>query len=718
MNPLFTSKPTLWSVGFACFVTASTAYAASSDVAKRAITPEEVVVTSQFRDSSLLDLAATVSVFDAATIEARGANNIEQLLNLAPNVNFSSGASRGRFFQIRGIGERSQFIDPVSPSVGLIIDGIDFSGLGLAASTLDIGQVEVLRGPQGTVYGANALAGLISMSSNAPSADTFLKVSAEVADYNGKTLGVVASGPLSERLGYRVALKNQQSDGYIENVFLNKDDVNNIDESVLRSKLRFAASDTLQLDFNLLYLDADNGYDAFSLYQNRKTQSDEPGKDSQETFAGSIITQWSGSAWFNLEAVLSAASSESEYSYDEDWSYVGFHPDEYVSTDSYLRDRNNITADVRFISNDASMLFNGSTSWVVGAYIREEDVDLDRNANFSSEFNTENHAVYGQLQTALNDKLSLVTGLRFEQRNADYSDSLAVSSDKDEDLWGGNLTLEYRHTDSTLFYGTISRGYKAGGVNGRIISASASNSDITPDLFEFDTESMINYEVGVKGAWLDRRLQAQVAVFYQDRSDVQAKQSIFDPANFSFDDFLANAAGGETTGLEVELNYLASDSLRFFAAAGVLSAEFEDFVSKSHVNAKDDNNGVPLSPVNLGGREVAHAPNYQFFVGSEVSLMPNLVLRLEVEGKDEFYFSNSHNEKSSHYELFNARLTYYASNWDVSVWGRNLTDKDYETRGFYFSNAFGNNPANGYAPEAYYQFGDPRVFGVSANYTF
>ena len=364
------------------------------------------------------------------------------------------------------------------------------------------------------------------------------------------------------------------------------------------------------------------------------------------------------------------------------------------------------------------MLFNGSTSWVVGAYIREEDVDLDRNANFSSEFNTENHAVYGQLQTALNDKLSLVTGLRFEQRNADYSDSLAVSSDKDEDLWGGNLTLEYRHTDSTLFYGTISRGYKAGGVNGRIISASASNSDITPDLFEFDTESMINYEVGVKGAWLDRRLQAQVAVFYQDRSDVQAKQSIFDPANFSFDDFLANAAGGETTGLEVELNYLASDSLRFFAAAGVLSAEFEDFVSKSHVNAKDDNNGVPLSPVNLGGREVAHAPNYQFFVGSEVSLMPNLVLRLEVEGKDEFYFSNSHNEKSSHYELFNARLTYYASNWDVSVWGRNLTDKDYETRGFYFSNAFGNNPANGYAPEAYYQFGDPRVFGVSANYTF
>jgi iron complex outermembrane receptor protein len=95
-----------------------------------------------------------------------------------------------------------------------------------------------------------------------------------------------------------------------------------------------------------------------------------------------------------------------------------------------------------------------------------------------------------------------------------------------------------------------------------------------------------------------------------------------------------------------------------------------------------------------------------------------LILRVELEGKDEFYFSNSHNEKSSDYELINARLTYFASNWDVALWGRNLTDQDYQTRGFYFSNAFGNNPANGYAPETYSQLGEPRVVGVSANYTF
>ncbi|MBU0537834.1 MAG: TonB-dependent receptor [Gammaproteobacteria bacterium] len=712
MNPLFTSKSLIWS---ACLVAANISYA---DGSAKSTNMEEMVVTSQFRDSKLLDLASTVSVFDGATISARGANNIEQLLSLAPNVNFSAGASRGRFFQIRGIGERSQFIDPVSPSVGLIIDGIDFSGLGLAASTLDIAQVEVLRGPQGTEYGASALAGLLSMTSKAPTSEFMVKVSAEVAEYNSQTLAVVASGPLSERVGYRVAMQKQQSDGYIENTYLGKDDVNNIDESVLRGKLNFAASDDLQMDFTFLYLDADNGYDAFSLYNNRETQSDQPGTDAQETFAASMITRWSGSELFSLESVLSLANSETEYGYDEDWVYVGFHPDEYSSVDNYQRDKDNISADVRFISTDASALFNGSSSWVVGVYLRQEDEDLERNVSFTSQFETENAAVYGQLRSSLSDKVDLVSGLRFEKRNADYSDSLLVNSNKDEDLWGGNLTLEYRYAENKLVYGTISRGYKAGGVNGRIISAAATNPDISSDMYEFDTEHMINYELGVKGSWLDSRLQAQVALFYQDRSDVQAKQSIFDPNDFSFDDFLVNAAGGETTGVEVELNYLASERLRFFAAAGLLNAEFDGFSSQSHVDAKDDINGGALAPVSLDGREVAHAPKYQFFVGSEVSLMANLILRVELEGKDEFYFSNSHNQKSTAYELVNTRLTYIGSNWDVSLWGRNLNDEDYETRGFYFSNAFGNNPANGYAPETYTQLGEPRVIGVSASYTF
>jgi len=709
MNFNYGTKPLTHSIGLAIALTS--AVAAADNIV------EEVVVTSQLREASQLDTPTSVSVVDATVIETRGATNLEQLLNLAPNVNFSSGASRGRFVQIRGIGERSQFIDPVNPSVGLIVDGIDFTGLGLAASTLDMQQVEILRGPQGTVYGANALAGLISMTSHAPTNEYFARVSAEAARYGSRTLSAVTSGPVSEQLGYRLAFQSQRSDGYVRNRFLDREDTNNIDETVTRGKLRYQASDDLQLDFTLFYLNADNGYDAFTLDNSRNTLSDQPGWDRQETLAGAATAQWSGSELFTLTSLVSAASSDTEYGYDEDWTYVGFHPWEYSSTDNYRRDRDNLSADLRLVSTEASRLFAGSTDWVAGVYLRTEEEALERNASFTSQFDSDNAALYGQLNTTLTERLELITGLRLEHRRADYADSLAVADKNGEHLWGGNMTLQFAAAENTLIYATLSRGYKAGGVNGRIISASATNPAIDSETFLFDTENMLNYELGIKGDWLDNRLQAQVAAFYQDRRNVQAKQSIFDPQDFSFDDYLANAAGGHSTGLEVELRYQASDALHLFATAGILSAEFEDFISSTHVDARNDYTG-DSSPISLDGRDLAHAPNYQFFTGAEYALTQSLLARIELEGKDDFYFSNSHNEKSTAYELLNARLTYRGDNWDLSLWGRNLTDEVIYTRGFYFSNQFGNNPAKDYAPEAYYQLGEPRVAGISGSYTF
>ena len=145
---------------------------------------DEIIVSADFRDATLLDLSASITVVDAEAISQRQARHLEQLLNLAPNVNFSSGASRGRFIQIRGIGERSQFIEPLNPSVGILVDGIDFTGIAGAATTMDIEQVEILRGPQGTLYGANALAGLISLQSVQPGRQTEGNLSASVGDYN------------------------------------------------------------------------------------------------------------------------------------------------------------------------------------------------------------------------------------------------------------------------------------------------------------------------------------------------------------------------------------------------------------------------------------------------------------------------------------------------------------------------------------------------------
>ena len=129
-------------------------------------TLEEVIVTAELLESNALSLPNSVTVIDTAQIEQRNAQHLEDLIALAPNVNFTTGASRGRFIQVRGIGERSEFQTPIINSVGLIVDGIDLTGITTAASALDVQQVEVLRGPAGTLYGANALAGLINIVSN------------------------------------------------------------------------------------------------------------------------------------------------------------------------------------------------------------------------------------------------------------------------------------------------------------------------------------------------------------------------------------------------------------------------------------------------------------------------------------------------------------------------------------------------------------------------
>ena len=123
---------------------------------------EEVLVTAELRPALLLSQVGSISVISAEDIREREAQHLEGVLSLAPNVNFAGGTSRARFFQIRGVGERSQFQEPLNPSIGLVIDGIDFSGLGGAATLFVVQQVEILRGPQGTLYGRNAVGGRLS----------------------------------------------------------------------------------------------------------------------------------------------------------------------------------------------------------------------------------------------------------------------------------------------------------------------------------------------------------------------------------------------------------------------------------------------------------------------------------------------------------------------------------------------------------------------------
>ncbi len=675
----------------------------------------EILVTAELRETRLLDQSSSTSVLTTDSIRERAAQHLEEVLNVIPNLNYASGASRARFFQIRGIGERSQFQEPLNPSIGLLLDGVDFSGLGAIGTLFDVEQVEVLRGPQGTLHGANALAGLINIRSAAPEATPGLSLQGSLAEYDTWSLGIVGTGPLiEERLLYRLAVQQYRSDGHYRNDFLQRDDTNRRDETTVRGRLRWLAGDTDTVDLSLLAVDVDNGYDAFSLDNNRRTLSDEPGRDRQETAAVSL--QWTGQRdALDLEATLSTANTDSEYSFDEDWSFVGIAPDlEYSSFDRYLRERDSNSAQLRLLSTDRSRLFGGRGDWAAGIYHLADREDLRRQytylaGDFSSSYDTDTSAVFGQVDTALTDTLTLVSGLRLEQRSTDYRDSNGVSHRRDRDLWGARLVLEYQRPAGALFYAGVSRGYRGNGVNAGILASveTTTNPALQQQLAglgSFDEETLLNYEAGYKASYRNGTLQTRLALFYMDREDQQVKGSLVLPredGSTAFIDHTNNAARGTNYGLELELDWLASERLSLYAHLGLLDATFDRYTSPDGTD--------------MAGRDQAHAPGYQAALGGRVELSRQLYLRVDVEARDSFYFSDRYDMRSDAYELVHMRLGWQQAQWEIALWGRNLGDTDYATRGF---GDFGNDPRKGYIVEPYYQFGEPRSLGISASYTF
>jgi outer membrane receptor for ferric coprogen and ferric-rhodotorulic acid len=288
-----------------------------------------------------------------------------------------------------------------------------------------------------------------------------------------------------------------------------------------------------------------------------------------------------------------------------------------------------------------------------------------------------------------------------------YSDSFNVSSDPDDTLWGGKLALQYEHDTLGMFYGSVSRGYRAGGVNASIQAFPTGDSNAPDDLRQrgfFDEELLYNVEVGHKGVFAEGRLRSALALFYMDRSDQQVRGSLAIPrgdGSTAFVDFTDNAASGYNLGVEWELLFAATDKIDTYLNIGLLRAKFEEYVN---ADGRD-----------LDGREQAHAPSYQFSSGITFRPWTGWELDLQWEGRDAFYFSDRHDEQSTSYSLIHARAQYQRDFWTLSLWGRNLSNKDYFIRGF---GSFGNDPRKGYVTEEYLQFGEPRQIGATLELQF
>ncbi|MFY8273544.1 TonB-dependent receptor [Pseudoalteromonas sp. SSDWG2] len=669
---------------------------------------ERLIVTGDFKSESIQELSASASLFSDAEIATRDAKYLDELLNQAANVNFTAGASRGRFVQIRGVGLRSQFVDPINPSVGMIIDGINYSGLGGAAMLFDVDQVEIYRGPQGTRFGADALAGMIHMESADPTLEPSLKVKLGMGTYNSWDAGIAAGTGFGEKSSVHASFYQNKSDGYMSNAYLEREDTQGIDERVARIKLHSQLSEHWRAEFVAHMMDIDNGYDAFTLNNSRTSVADEPGRDTQDSSAFGLSNIYTGFEFADIEFNLTALDADLLYSYDEDWvcndplqpalCKAGLHPWGYSSTDSYQRDRQDGSAEVRF---------NGKGgNWVAGAYYQSRDVDLLRQytwneGDFTSHYDSENLALYGQIETPISDKTRLVTGIRIERNEGDYNDVYGVTESVEDTMVGGKIALEYQVVPRTMIYTSLSRGYKAGGINAEAI-AKANDEGLSQDAQfflnhrTFDPEYLWNAEFGVKGKSADQRLNLRITAFYMYRDNIQLKA--WKTQGQQFAGYYDNGSSGENYGLEIEGEYALSPRLTLGGSLGLLESEIDGFVSAD---------GTDKS-----GRAQAQAPKYQYAVNARFDITDALFVNLALEGKDQYYFSNSHDARSPSVNLLNATVGYQADLWSVNFWVRNALDEDTYTRGF----RFGNNPVNEYATQNYVQYGEPRVAGVSLNF--
>lgn len=665
---------------------------------------ERIVVTGDFQRESIQTLSASASLFSEDEINQRGASYLDEMLGSAANVNFASGASRGRYIQIRGVGLRSQFVDPINPSVGLVIDGINYSGLGGSSLLFDIDQVEIYRGPQGTRFGADGMAGMIQMGSAKATSDPSLKLQVGAGTYNTREAGIAASTGLTDDTSARVSYFRRKSDGYVDNLYLN-DETQNQDEQVARFKLNSQLTEHLNTELNLHYIDINNGYDAFTLDNSRNSVADEPGQDNQQSYAIGVNNTYTGFDAFDVNLNLSAIDTELLYSFDEDWvcndtsepklCAAGLHPDGYSSTDLYSRDRDDQSVDLQFNSKTGN--------WVAGIYYQNRDVDLERQytwlaSPFSSTYETSNVAVYGQVATPIGPKTTLITGLRVEQYQGDYTDSNGFIQDTDDVMVGGKIALEYQVIDRTMIYTSITRGYKAGGINSEALAkAKDEGLNLSADFFQqhtsFDPEYLWSGEFGVKGSSLDDKFTLRLAAFYMHRDDIQLKAWQVEGQQFT--GYVDNASSGSNYGLEVEGSYQLTDNLFLTGSAGYLNTEIDDFVTQSGLNQD--------------GREQAQSPKYQYAFTARYNFTNAFYGMVGIEGKDDYYFSDSHNSQAPSSNLVNLSFGYEADMWAVRAWARNVFDETLPTRGF----EFGNDPQDGYQTHTYTQLGEPRVAGVT-----
>ena len=712
---------------------------------------EEVIVTAQKREQSLQDTPIAVTTFDEIAIDSRAINNVRDLALMAPNVQIaeSPGGTSGATIAIRG----SSTINPAitwEPVVGLYLDGV-FLGknLGGIFEIAELERVEILRGPQGTLYGKNTVGGAINLITRLPGEEFGgrVELSAGSDSYQRARLRLDtgALGPVRASLAYQRA----ERDGFYQNVdsdptggfnpFVNprsSDEFNNQDSEVWRLDALLDATDNFRVRYVYDYSDReqepskaqltdvnqflfelqDLGFLGELLDLYTVPESDNAGRISND-WAQFENSESEGHALFvdwNIGALtLKSITSYRELDYDDLIDIDGSPMDLFHSSREI---------DYEQFSQEFQLLGStGSLNYVAGLYYFEEVADVVNPITFfglfgsptdRNEYGMDNDSIaaYGQVEwrPGAIERLSLTLGVRYtEEEKYQYilhpntsTGGLGAFAENDEDTWdntSATFVAGWDLTEEINIYGKVAQGWKSGGFNGEAPTAEAFHDS-------YDAEDVMSYELGLKSLLAGNRLQLNVAAFYNDVTDMQF--SVFLEGSGGAASTVANAGEATFQGIELELVWQIIDALTFSANYGYLDAEYDEFI-EGGMNVADF-------------KDVPYAPEHTLSLALDWAVgnwhWGNLNAHIDFNYNDGYVPYTDPNQNATSqiddFEIWNGSLILSEvplgdrANLQFSLWGKNLTDEDYRQNTIPF----------GFWTASY--FGPPRSYGVDARLNF
>lgn len=653
---------------------------------------DQIIVTTDQLVEDAQKAPASITVLDHQTIKDSGISSVQELSKFAPNIHLSNqGSSRFTVNSIRGISE-TVHSDYFNSAVGIYLDGIPLSNAEYSRTLGDIEYAEILRGPQGTLYGRSSLAGVINLTSRAPS-DKFGGEASATYGNNGQLGGsVMVNGPIAQNLFGRLFFDYMERDGFTD-YLSSGDDVDDLDTYTGSGSLQFTPGEKTKITLSGSIEKRDEGgyaYAPFNDYKTRKVDLVPKNEENRDSYSGALtVTHDFDFAKFTSITGLRSFEVESfqdlNYNPATHATYMGGKADSIEEGDQFSQE---------FRLSGKGL--GGDLKWLVGAFYQKDEVDYTYNYFvpafgptfvYTSNYKREEFAGFGEVTAKVFSNIELTAGLRVSTDRHDMENNSMFSGKDDYNKVTPKFSAAY-HFDNTaneekFVYASITRGARSGGFN----RLSADD--------RFETEYLWAHEVGFKSQWMGSKLVINAAAFYNDWTNQQIS-TYPSPGVIA----ISNAGESHSQGIEIDAQWRPINGLELSGFLGLTTGEYD-------VYTPDQGGGVDLSGnklINMPKTTAGAAIQYRF----PIKGFPlETLLRAEYKYTGEQFFDPENRLKQSGYGLVNIRAGIEADNFSATFFVKNLFDKDYRT--------------NGYSDFAFYDIaiaGETRLFGITLNTKF